>query len=157
MLCWILMLTKNSEAHVDLQTPIPEWLQNWCFWLLDVWWMSILYIHAPNPFCFTYFSDKVSRFLPRLASSYAFLIVGMTGTMPWFFLTFCLCWTWTRILLISISWVGGITGETHSICSRNAKFLVEFKIWFALANPWVLNVQTYKREILSCECPSSCH
>jgi hypothetical protein len=73
--------------------------------------------HASSPFCFSYFSDRVSCFGRGLAfdpnpSTYYFCIAGITPSLLaeiGVSLTFCQGWPWTTILPISTSWVAGIT------------------------------------------------
>jgi hypothetical protein len=83
--------------------------------------------HSISSFCFSYFSDRVSCFLPRLTldldpptyASGAAVIIGVyhhAQLVCWkegVSLTFFLDWTWTAIPSIFASWVAGITGMSH--------------------------------------------
>jgi hypothetical protein len=74
--------------------------------------------HAPSPFCFSYFSDRVSYFLPRadlrLKSSYTGLPLSWNhkytppcsaSWLRWGLANFFPDWPWLSIFLIFTSWV----------------------------------------------------
>jgi hypothetical protein len=79
-----------------------------------------------------------ARSQPRLGSSYFYCVLGMKGCVPphtaisWDggLLTFCLGWPKTVILLISTSWVAGITDVSHH--ARPVQFYdySDTSLWF---------------------------
>jgi hypothetical protein len=100
--------------------------------------------HVPSPFFFSLFLHRVSHFLPRASlqhlHTYTSCIPHITDVNhhAWVIywdgvsLTFCVGWPWTLIILISASWVVGITGVSHHI---SIIYLLIFILWCWGANP----------------------
>jgi hypothetical protein len=129
VLCWFFFFFFLLYRGLN-SGPTP-WITLLAFFVLGIFFFNYSYVHTRlgSFLCVRYFWDRVSNYLPGLASTFnppdfCFLSTWdyrceplVPGCVRYFWdrvsRTICLDWPQIAILLISASWVTRITGVSH--------------------------------------------